>query len=294
MRRKLRSSERATERASVVFPTPGTSSRRTWPSTRRAPSSCSVTSRFPTTTAPTCSTRRSVALRTVRVTRELCGLQFRDGRSAPRWPTPDHARRHERDGQADECADGMQGKNDGILLAHQERREGPLDEQDECDDNQRPESDSPAVDRARGDRERDRGEDIHDPSGAIARRRPRLPPWHVALVKAVGDERERERHRDPADEPCVSGRNGAGTPQRRVRVLFRPGLVGVEPSSEKRVSTSGAAFPRRQTRSAVTRIRSSTPAVAKCVMIDSTGFGPRAKAVTGRSIKKKTESPIRD
>src|SRR5438034_5410322 len=40
-------------------------------------------------------------------------------------------------------------------------------------------------------------------------------------------------------------------------------LVGLGPSSEKSVSTSGAAFPRRQTRSAVTRISSSTPAVAK-------------------------------
>src|SRR5207249_10875071 len=103
IRPKLKSSERATEHASVVYPTPGTSSRRTWPSTNRAPSSCSVTSRFPTTTAPTCSTRRSAALRTVRVTRELCGLQFSDGGSVPRWPTPDHARRHERDGEAQDA-----------------------------------------------------------------------------------------------------------------------------------------------------------------------------------------------
>src|SRR5207244_3016830 len=221
MRLKLRSSERATERASVVFPTPGTSSRRTWPSTNRAPSSCSVTSRFPTTTAPTCSTRRSVALRTVRVTRELCGLQFSDGGSVPRWPTPDHARRHERDGEAHEGADGMQGEHDGVLLAHRERREGALDEQDEGDNDERTQRDSPAMDRTRGDRQRDRGEDIDDPSGALTRRRPRPAAWHVAFVEAIGDERERESDRDPADEPRVSRRNGAGAPSRRVRVLLR-------------------------------------------------------------------------
>src|SRR5438477_440170 len=193
MRRKVRSSERATERASVVFPTPGTSSRRTWPSTRRAPRSCSVTSRFPTTTAATCSTRRSVALRTVRVTQELCGLQFRDGGAVPRWPTPDHARCDERDGEAHEGADGMQGEHDGILLAHRERREGALDEQDEGDTDERTQRDSPAVDRTRGDRQRDRGEDVDDPSGSVARRRPRPPAWHVAFVEPVGDKRERDR-----------------------------------------------------------------------------------------------------
>src|SRR5256885_10869086 len=163
MRLKLRSSERATERASVVFPTPGTSSRRTWPSTSRAPSSCSVTSRFPTTTAPTCSTRRSVALRTVRVTRELCGLQFSDGGSVPRWPTPDHARRDERDGEAHEGADSMQGEHDRILLAHRERRDPALDEQDEGDADELAQRDSPAVDRARGARPRDRRADTDEP-----------------------------------------------------------------------------------------------------------------------------------
>src|SRR5207247_5046546 len=39
---------------------------------------------------------------------------------------------------------------------------------------------------------------------------------------------------------------------------------------------------------------SSTAAVVKCVTIDSIGFGPSANAVSGRSIKKNTERPIRD
>ena len=77
------------------------------------------------------------------------------------------------------------------------------------------------MDRTRGDRQRDRGEDIDDPSGALTRRRPRPAAWHVAFVEAIGDERERESDRDPADEPRVSRRNGAGAPSRRVRVLLR-------------------------------------------------------------------------
>ena len=39
---------------------------------------------------------------------------------------------------------------------------------------------------------------------------------------------------------------------------------------------------------------SSTAAVAKWVTMDSIGFGPRAKAVIGRSIRKNTERPMRD
>src|SRR5437868_8629007 len=183
-RRKVRSSERATARASVVFPTPGTSSRRTWPSTRSAPSSCSVTSRFPTTTAPTCSTRRSVALRTVRVTPELCGLQFWGGGASRRGPAANHAGRYECDGEARESADGMQREHDRVLLAHRERREGTLDEQNERDSDERAEGESRAMDRTGGDGESDRGENVDDPSGSVAGGRPRFSARHVALIEA--------------------------------------------------------------------------------------------------------------
>src|SRR5947207_5859040 len=224
MRRKVRSSDRATARARVVFPTPGTSSSRTWPSTRRAPSSCSVTSRFPTTTAPTCSTRRSAAPRTVRLTRELCGLQFRDGGSARCGPAANDARGHERDREADEGTHRVQREHDRILLAHRERREGPLDEEDERDADQRAQRYLPAVHGTRRDREGDRRERVDDPTPAVAGRGPSLPARHVALVDAVRDKRERQSDRHPADEPRVPPGDGApATPRFRVMFGFRGG-----------------------------------------------------------------------
>ena len=82
---------------------------------------------------------------------------------------------------------------------------------------------------------------------------------------------------------------------RRVSVFCSDlALVGLEPSSEKSESTSGAVLPSRHTRSAVMRMSSSTAAVAKCVRIDSTGLGPSANAVMGRSMRKNTERPMRD
>src|SRR5256885_12093945 len=143
MRRKLRSSERATARARVVFPTPGTSSSSTWPSTRRPPRSCSVTSRFPTTTVATCSTRRSVASRTVRVTRELGGLQCRHGGLTRGGSAADDPGGHECDRQARECTHRMQREHDRVLLAHGERCERPLDEENERDADERAERDLP-------------------------------------------------------------------------------------------------------------------------------------------------------
>src|SRR5438067_8775721 len=221
MRRKVRSSDRATARGRVVFPTPGTSSSRTSPSTRRAPRSCSVTSRFPTTTAPTCSTSRSAAPRTVRLTRELCGLQFRDGGSARRGPAANDARGDERDREADEGAHRMQSKHDRILLAHRERRERSLDEEDEGDADERAQRNLRAVHGTRRDGERDRREDVDDPTRALAGRGPGLSARHVALVDAVRDEREGQRQRHPADEPPVPPRDRAAPAICRFRVAFR-------------------------------------------------------------------------
>src|SRR6267378_5819836 len=220
MRRKARSSERATARASVVFPTPGTSSSRTWPSTRSAPSSCSVTSRFPTTTAPMCSTRRSVAPRTVSVTRELCSLQFRDGGSTRRGPTANHARGHERDGEADEGSHGVQREHDRILLAHRERSEGPLDEEDEGDPDECSEGHLSTVHRPRRDRECDGREDVDDPSPSVSRRGPGPPAGNVAFVDPVRDECEGEGERHAPDEPGTARGDRTAAASHGLGVLF--------------------------------------------------------------------------
>src|ERR671934_990131 len=203
MRRNERSSERATARASVVFPTPGTSSSRTWPSTRSAARSCSVASRFPTTTVPTWVARRSAAPRTLWITLKLCGLEGRDGGLLGFGAAPDRPRGDKRERQARERAEGVEGEHDGILLAQRERAERSLDEEDERDHDERAQGELPPVDRARRDHERDRGEEIDDPPGGVGRGRPLLSARHVALVQAVGDEHERERDGHAADHPRV-------------------------------------------------------------------------------------------
>ncbi len=90
-RRKSRSSERARARASVVFPTPGTSSSSTWPSTRSAAKSCSTGSFVPTTTRPTCATRRSAAsltwVPTVRWPATRGGMRRSHFRPGSHWPS---------------------------------------------------------------------------------------------------------------------------------------------------------------------------------------------------------------
>src|ERR671931_446200 len=133
-RRNARSSERATARASVVFPTPGTSSSRTCPSTRSAANSCSVAARLPTTMRSTCSARRPLASRTLRVTRGLCGLERTE---RARFVAANGVGRRDRDGQASQRRDPVEREEDRILLADEERRERALDEEDERDREER-------------------------------------------------------------------------------------------------------------------------------------------------------------
>ena len=103
-----------------------------------------------------------------------------------------------------------------------------------------------------------------------------MPPMSHAF-RAVIDLRR------PRAEPALAAASSGGG-------------AGIKLSSDNSMSTSPAAklWPSRQTLSAVSRITSSTPAVAKCVTTDSIGFGPRTNAVSGRSMMKKTDSAIRD
>ena len=59
MRLKVRPSERAIDFASVVFPTPGTSSIKTWPDESRAMTTSSIAPCFPTITVDTLAITRS-------------------------------------------------------------------------------------------------------------------------------------------------------------------------------------------------------------------------------------------
>src|SRR3989454_2607369 len=180
MRRKARSSERASARASMVFPTPGTSSSRTWPSTRSAAKSCSVPWRFPMTTVPICSASRSAASRTVRVMNEslagggrsphrpLGGLERRDGGPLRRRPGPNGARRRKRQRETHERSDRVQAQRDRVLFAQHERAKRALDEQDESDGDERAHRELPSVYRPYGHDERDGGEEVHEPAGIVA------------------------------------------------------------------------------------------------------------------------------
>src|SRR2546428_2562636 len=163
-----------------------------------------------------CSTRRSVASRTVRVTRELCGLECRHGGLTRRGAAADDACGRERDRQARECADRMQREHDRVLLAHRERCERPLDEQDECDADERAQRELGAMNGTRRDHERHHREDVNDPPQTVARDRPALPTRDVSLVDPVRYQSDRQGERYPTDEPRVSPSDRTASPSYRL------------------------------------------------------------------------------
>jgi len=132
----------------------------------------------------------------------------------------------------------MQGEHDRVLLAHGEGREGPLEEQDQRDGDQRAKRDLSAMHRTCRHNERDRREDVHDPSPSRRSTRSRLCTRHVAFVDPVDDERDGEGDRHASDEPRIAHRDRASAASHRFESFSGFALVGLELSSEKSVSMS--------------------------------------------------------
>src|SRR3989441_1576076 len=156
------------------------------------------------TTVPTCSASRSAASRTVRVTRELCSLERRDGGLLRRWPAPDGTRGRKCQREAHEGCHRVEAKGDWVLLVQRERTEGALYEEYEGDGDERSHREPPAVHGTRRDDERDRGEKIDEPAETVPAGRPFSAPRDKAFVRAVGHEDDGQQQRDAADQPCVS------------------------------------------------------------------------------------------
>src|SRR5688500_4180825 len=238
-RRNSSASVRATARASVVFPTPGTSSRSTWPSTSSAAKSCSIAARLPMTTRPTCSTRRAAASRTL-TPRSLRrpgrlrsrGPSARRGKAAPRSRAArgdrferaaaaararaDRAGGDEREGQGDERRHHMERETHGLEGAQHDRAERTLHEEDEREGEEHAERDGAAVHRGHRDREHHDGEEINEPPARLTG-----VPLAAARDEAGGDtvrdQDDREEQREKTDGPRRAQR----------QALRHDGLVGV-------------------------------------------------------------------
>src|SRR3982750_2644985 len=126
------------------------------------------------TTRSTCSTRRPVAACTVRVTRELCGLECPERRRRG-GAVADRAGGRKRDRKTHQRRETVKSEDDGILLADSEWGERPLDEENQCDRDECAQRDRVTADRACGHAEEHDREDVHDPARAIAEDGPLSP-----------------------------------------------------------------------------------------------------------------------
>src|ERR1700716_4310717 len=192
--------ERATARASVVFPTPGTSSSSTCPSTRMAARSCSVAARFPTTMCPTCSTRRLAASLTV-VTPG--SRRFERGDAAVRVATPAADRARTREGQSERHEGGelVECECHRIHDTQRERAEGPFDHEQEGRREEESERELSAVPRARGHGQRDERKEKAEPARGAPGEPPLAAAGDEARDDAVGDHDRRKKDGEDPEHP---------------------------------------------------------------------------------------------
>src|SRR5258705_9497701 len=217
IRRNDRANERATAGASVVFPSPGTSSRSTCPSSRSAAKSCSVAARFPTTTCPTCSTRRYAASLTV-VTPASGRFERGDAALRVRSPAADRAGAREGERKCDERRELVEDERDRVHDTQCERTECSLDDEEQGRRQEKAQRERSAVHGARGDGQHDDREEIYEPTRCVTGQPPVAAARHKARHHTVRDEDHGKQDRDDPEQPGRLLRQPGGR-------LTRAGLV---------------------------------------------------------------------